>query len=46
MSNRESVIVWKNAEVTIEQDGENIVILLFANDICVGKAIRKGTIKK
>ena len=36
---RKSVIIWKNAEVTIDQDGDDIIVLLFASGVCVGRSI-------
>lgn len=36
---RRSIITWKNAEVTVEQDGDSIIVLLFASNICVGRAV-------
>lgn len=36
---RRSVITWKNAEVTIEQKDDDVIVLLFAGNVCVGRAV-------
>ena len=36
---RRSVITWKNAEVTVEKKDDDLIVLLFVNNICVGRSM-------
>ena len=42
---RRSVITWKNAEVTVEKKDDDLIVLLFVNNICVGRSIGNPTIE-